>query len=184
MTTVQAESRAERILRYDLHTYHRLGELGLIPRNTELIYGVVVHKMTVSPIHSKIVTKLASLLFKNLPDSFIVRQEKPISIKDSEPEPDLSVIKATYDDFGDRHPETAELVIEAAYSSLEDDLDKAFIYAGAGIPVYWIIDINNKKLHIFENPENGKYNIHTILEPNVKTEIPCTSKKISLEEII
>lgn len=106
MTAVPVKSRAERIFRYDLRTYHLLGELGLIPRNTELIYGVVVHKMTAYPIHSKTVTKLANILSKNLPDSFIVRQEKPISINDSEPEPDISVIKGTYDDFGDRHPET------------------------------------------------------------------------------
>lgn len=114
MTADSLQFRAERIFRYDLRTYHLMGELGLIPRNTELIYGVVVHKMTISPIHSRTVTKLANNLSRNLPDSFIVRQEKPISINDSEPEPDISVIKGTYDDFGERHPETADLVIEAA----------------------------------------------------------------------
>ncbi len=184
MTAVSLESRAERIFRYDLRTYHLMGELGLIPRNTELIYGVVVHKMTISPIHSKTVTKLANILSRNLPDSFIVRQEKPISINDSEPEPDISVIKGTYDDFGERHPETADLVIEAAYSSMEDDLEKASIYASADIPLYWIIDIKSKKLHIFEKPYKGKYSIHTVLESSIYVKIPFTSREICLDEIL
>lgn len=80
--------------------------------------------------------------------------------------------------------QTAELVIEAAYSSLEDDLDKASIYASADIPVYWIIDIKNDKLHIFEKPEQGKYCIHTIIESTVYIKIPHTAKEISLQEIL
>lgn len=174
----------DRILRYDLDTYHKMGELGLIPRNTELIYGVVVHKMTVSPIHSKTVNKLRNAISKALSNEFIILQESPISIQNSEPEPDISVIRGTYDDFGKEHPSSAELVIEVAYSSLEDDLEKASIYASAEIPSYWIIDIQNRKLHIFEKPEKGKYNIHSILEPKLSVKIPHTETEISINELL
>lgn len=67
---------------------------------------------------------------------------------------------------------------------MEDDLDKASIYAGPDIPLYWIIDIKNKKLHIFEKLDKGKYSIHTILESNICVKIPYTSKEISLDEIL
>lgn len=175
---------AERVLRYDLDTYHRLGESGFIPKNTELIYGVVVYKMTISPAHSRIVTKLGHILNQLFLEGFVVRQEKPISIQNSEPEPDISIVQGTYDDFGDKHPDTAALVIEVAYSSLEDDLIKADIYASDLIPVYWILDIQNKKTHVFQDPENGKYNIHTIYEPSVPIQIPHTKKEIRLSELM
>lgn len=88
---MEAVLTKDRILRYDIDTYHKMGELGLIPRNTELIYGVAVHKMTVSPIHSKTVNKLRNAVSKALSKGFIILQESPISIQNSEPEPDISV---------------------------------------------------------------------------------------------
>lgn len=184
MSTRLSKSMESRLLFYDLKTYHKLGETGMIPRNTELIHGVILRKMTISPIHSKIVTKLGYILNKILPEGFIVRQEKPISIQNSEPEPDISVVRGTYDDFGEEHPETAEHVIEVANSSLEEDMDKAEIYASARIPFYWIVDLKGKKLHVFQNPENGKYNIHSIFEPSFPVKIPHSDKEISLNELL
>ena len=58
---------------------------GILPRNTELIHGIVVKKMTISPKHSKVVTKLGHILAQAISENRIVRQEKPITIGDSEP---------------------------------------------------------------------------------------------------
>jgi hypothetical protein len=147
----------DRVLRFDLDTYHKLGNLGMIPRNTELIFGVVVYKITISPQPVRFVLKFRDLLTRNLPPNYLVRQESPLTIQDSEPEPDISVVKGDYDDFLEDHPHTAEFVVEVAYSSLEDDLRKVPIYARANIWEYWIFDLLNKKILIFQNPLNGKY---------------------------
>lgn len=184
MNSVLEKSNVDKLFRYDLETYHRISATGILPRNTELIHGVVVNKMTISPKHSKVVTKLGHILAKAFSDDFIVRQEKPITIEDSEPEPDISTVKGSYDDFGDKHPETAAFVVEVALSSLEDDLYKADIYATANISVYWILDLQNNKIEVFQKPVNCKYTLHTTHGLEEKLSIPLTNKSISLAEII
>jgi len=184
MNSVLEKSKVDKIFRYDIETYHRLGATGILPRNTELIHGVVVNKMTISPKHSKVVTKLGHILAKAFSDNFVIRQEKPITISDSEPEPDISAVEGSYDDFGDKHPETAAFVVEVAVSSLEDDLFKADIYATANISVYWILDLQNNKIEVFQNPVSGKYTVHTTHGLEDKLIIPLTNKTISLAEII
>lgn len=72
--------------------------------------------MTISPKHSKVVTKLGPILAQAISENRIVRQEKPITIGDSEPETDISAVEGTYNDFGNKHPET-----ELQLSILSDD---------------------------------------------------------------
>src|SRR5580658_9147808 len=79
--------------------YHALGELGLIPKNTELLYGFVYTKMPKSPLHCALIMRLQELLESVTAPSFRVRSEKPISCQDSEPEPDISVVRGTVQDF-------------------------------------------------------------------------------------
>lgn len=175
---------AARIFRYDLATYHLLAENGMIPRNTELIYGVIIYKMTISPLHAKVVTKLGHILNRLFSEQFIVRQEKPISIQNSEPEPDISVVRGSYDDFGENHPQTAELVVEIAYSSIEEELHKAAIYASFGVPDYWILDLKEKKFHVLQSPNQGKYSVHTIYESFIAIPIPHSNETISLDRLL
>ena len=93
MSSVLTESRVKKIFQYDLDTYHKLGTIGILPRNTELIHGIVVRKMTISPKHRKVVNKLRDILSSAIPERFIVLQESPIKIADSEPEPDISLLE-------------------------------------------------------------------------------------------
>ena len=184
MSAVLEKSYTEKAFRYDIETYHKLSATGILPRNTELIHGIVVNKMTISPKHSKVVTKLGHILAQAVSESIIVRQEKPITIGDSEPEPDISAVEGSYDDFGDKHPVTAAFVVEVALSSYEDDLYKANIYAKANIATYWILDLQNNKIEVFQNPVSGKYTLHTTHGLDEKLTIPLTNKSISLAEII
>ena len=184
MSSVLTESRVKKIFQYDLDTYHKLGTIGILPRNTELIHGIVVRKMTISPKHRKVVNKLRDILSSAIQERFIILQESPIKIADSEPEPDISLLEGNYDDFGDKYPETAAFVVEVAFNSLEDDLYKADIYASANISIYWILDLQNQKILVFENPINGKYTFQKAVGLEEKILIPLTNKLISLAEII
>ncbi|MCB1192096.1 MAG: Uma2 family endonuclease [Leptospiraceae bacterium] len=184
MNSILNEATLKRIFLYDIATYHKLGETGVLPRNTELIRGVLVSKMTISPIHSKIVTKLGYVLSRYFANNYVVRQEKPITIKNSEPEPDISVVQGNYDDFGEEHPKTAAFVIEVSYSSLDEDIDKASIYASANISYYWIVDIQNKQIHIYENPIGQEYQTKKTCGLNEQLPIPLTNHNISLAEIL
>src|SRR6266540_822642 len=109
--------------------YHALGEAGLIPKNTELLYGFVYTKMSISPLHSALVRRLSRLLKQALPPGFFVDSEQPITCEDSEPEPDIAVIRGAEEDFWDQHPGTAELVIEVCVTSHDYDHSKLRAYA-------------------------------------------------------
>ncbi|MCZ8157755.1 MAG: Uma2 family endonuclease [Leptospira sp.] len=86
-----------------------------------------------------------------------MRSEQPLSINASEPEPDLSIVKGNRDDFINQHPQTAELIIAIAVSSLSIDKEKAKIYAEANIPFYWIVDANRRGIFQYSEISEGRY---------------------------
>jgi len=137
--------------------YHALGDAGFIPKNTELLYGVVYQKMSKSPVHSALVSRLLKLL-RNAPlaDCF-VRSEQPLTCKDSEPEPDVAVVHGAEDDFWNEHPRTAELIIEVCVTSHEYDRSKLRAYAGAAVKEIWFILVPEKQIEVHRRPVNGRF---------------------------
>jgi Uma2 family endonuclease len=125
--------------------YHRLVESGGLDEDTriELIEGLLLDMSPKSPAHENVIAFLARQLFTGLDlDRYEVRVAAPLSIGDSEPEPDLVVLER--DTPQPYHPATATLVIEIAVSSQRRDLRvKPPIYARAGVPVYWVIDLGS-----------------------------------------
>lgn len=97
------------------------------------------------------------ILFKSAPSAFAVRPERPLSIGDSEPEPDISVVCEVPDDWRDSHPTTAELVVEISFSSIDTDLKKAEIYASANVTEYWLVRAEDCEIDVFRNPVGGRY---------------------------
>lgn len=79
----------------------------------------------------------------------------------SEPEPDVSVVQGSYLDYRDNHPSTALLVVEISESTLELDRErKGSLYARAGIPEYWILNLPERKLEVYRDPApatTGRY---------------------------
>src|SRR5882672_2032184 len=102
-----------------VEAYRTLGEAGLIPKNTELLYGFVYRKMSKSPLHSYLVQLLHELLTRTVSGKCVIRTEQPITCDDSEPEPDVAVVNGRNEDFRNHHPRTAELVVEVCVSSHE-----------------------------------------------------------------
>jgi Uma2 family endonuclease len=81
---------------------------------------------------------------------------KRITTDDSEPEPDVAVIRGTRRDYRDRHPSPADvgLITEVADATLQRDRTrKKRIYAHAGIPVYWIINLVDRQIEVYSNPQ-------------------------------
>ena len=106
--TARPSSRGPQIWPLSVQAYRTLGELGFIPKNTELLYGQVFQKMSKSPPHSALVCLLTRLLQHALPPGCILRSEQPITCSDSEPEPDVAVIRGSEDQFWKQHPNTAD----------------------------------------------------------------------------
>lgn len=138
--------------------YHALGEMGMIPEKTELLRGLVFTKMPKSPLHRWVLMRLLELIQVGLARApFWVQTEQPITIGDSEPEPDIAVVAGNNDDFRDQHPTTAEFAIEIAVTSHDFDRQKASIYAEAGVKEFWIVLVPEREIEIHRRPEGGTY---------------------------
>ena len=147
----------QRISPVSVAEYHHFGERNENGRRTELIRGVVIEKMSKSPAHSIPTGRLYRMLLTALGDSYYIRQEQPLTLRDSEPEPDIAVIAGAEGDFTKAHPTTALLAVEVAVSTLEADRAKAALYAEAGVPEYWIVIPERGLVEVYTAPRNGLY---------------------------
>ena len=92
--------------------YHEFPELNENGKRTELTRGTVIEKMSKSPLHSSISRRLFRLIQSALPEHFTLLRDDPLTLADSEPEPDIAVVRGDEHEFADRHPSTAALVID------------------------------------------------------------------------
>jgi len=145
--------------------YRVLGESGLIPKNTELLYGFVYTKMPKSPFHIFLVLRLLGLLRSVTTPIHLVRSEQPITCPDSEPEPDISVVCGEETDFLNNHPHTAELVIVVCVTSLDYDRSKLPAYAAAGVKECWLVLGPEKQIEVFRQPKDGQFAEHALVGP-------------------
>ncbi len=154
---LEQPSLRDQVIPLSLEAYHALGEMGFIEEKSELIHGFILAKMPKSPRHRTICQRLIDALRAAAGLELSVWQEQPITCRDSEPEPDVAVVRGTLAEFASRHPTTAALVIEVSMSTLERDLEKASIYAGAGVEEYWIIRPDELVADIYTLPGIGGY---------------------------
>ncbi|MCE9561478.1 MAG: Uma2 family endonuclease [Planctomycetes bacterium] len=137
--------------------YHQMIENHILPEEepVELIEGYLVTKMPRTPQHDYALTALGEELPRLLPRTFTIRGQCAATIQDSEPEPDFVIARGTRTLYQSRHPGPSDtaLVIEVSASSLYyDRTDKARVYARAGIPVYWVVNVIDKVIEVFTQP--------------------------------
>jgi Uma2 family endonuclease len=149
---------APEVHRWSPEDYHRLVETGALEDlRVELIDGFIVDMSPRSPAHDYAMWWLDDRLHDLVDRSrHWVRVGMALSLGDSEPEPDIAVVAATRDHAW--HPPTAVLAIEVSHSSLRRDLSvKPRIYANAGIPRYWVIDLDGRRAVVHSEPAQDEY---------------------------
>ncbi len=159
-----------RISPVTVEQYHQFPEFNGNGRRTELIRGIVIEKMSKSPLHSSIAKILYDHLLTVLPSGWSVRQDQPLTLRDSEPEPDIAVVRGSVQDYRARHPSTAAVVVEIAISSLGLDREKIALYAEAGVEEYWIVLPVERRVEVHRHPEAGAYRDRSIVEGNTTLE--------------
>jgi Uma2 family endonuclease len=165
-----------------VEAYHTLGEAGLIPKHSELLYGIIYHKMSKSPLRSFLVQLLRDLLHRAVPGGFVVRTEQPITCVDSEPEPDLAVVRGQPGDFRLEHPRTAELVIEVCVTTADYDRSKLRAYATAGVKECWLVLGREKQIEVHRQPGEDQFAERTLHGPGARltsTAIPSFAVEVS-----
>lgn len=123
----------------------------------ELLDGVVVSMAPQDPRHAGVTHRVAKVLRCAIGTRADVREDKPVVLSPfSMPEPDVAVVAADPSDYVTAHPRTAMLIVEVAHSSLpQDRITKARIYASAGIPEYWIVNLRNDRIEEHRSPDVG-----------------------------
>jgi Uma2 family endonuclease len=137
---------------------HYLGlvEAGVLGESdrVELLEGVVVAMAPQNPPHAAGVARADGAMRKAIGERAHVRPQLSLVLARSVPEPDIAVVPGTADDYQASHPSTALLVIEIADSSLaQDRLSKAAIYAAAGVPEYWIVNLVDEVVEVMRDPD-------------------------------
>jgi Uma2 family endonuclease len=153
---LRKEAFQNRVLPLSVKAWHGMIAQGTAPDRSELIRGVIVEKMPKSILHIKLVCRLLLLLQRAITAGAWIRQEAPLTLADSEPEPDLSVVEGSEEDY-QSHPTTAKLVIEVSVSTLEEDREMAAIYAEARVDEYWIVNAQQRCLEVHRSPSEGVY---------------------------
>lgn len=128
----------------------------MVSKRAELIRGVVVEKVSKSILHTLLSNWLLDTLKQLSGESFWVRKEDPLTLADSEPEPDISVVQGRPQDYTE-HPNTARLVIEVAVSTLAEDRAMADIYAEAGVSEFWVVNATGKSVEAYRESRDGHY---------------------------
>jgi Uma2 family endonuclease len=157
--------------RFTVQEYHRLGETGILgpDERVELIRGVIREMSPKNWAHVIATKKVLRTMEDALRGRASVYQEAPLAAEgiDSEPEPDVLVC-SNPDELAYGSSRTKPLlVIEVADSSLEYDLgEKAALYAEAGVPEYWVVDLVRRRVVVFREPEKGGYRLRSVVEEN------------------
>lgn len=146
-----------RISRLSVEAYEALADLGVLEKRAELIRGIIVEKMPKSPLHRKLTKWVYDHCRDQRPDGHVVFQEAPLRLSDSEPEPDTMIVRGEEADFDNRHPRTAELVVEVAVSSVALDRENASLYAENRVTEYWIVLGEEQRVEVYRQSENGVY---------------------------
>ncbi len=140
--------------KWSVDEFHRVRATGVWDGlRTYLIRGEIWEQGEMNPPHAVIVGLVQDVLRILFGFGFTVRAQVPLVLTDSSPFPDLAIVKGQQRDYLKVHPNTADLIVEIADSSLfEDTTTKAEVYATGGILDYWVVDVENRLLIVFRDP--------------------------------
>jgi Uma2 family endonuclease len=145
------------VRRFTVDEYHQMIQVGILGEDddVELLEGWIVPKMARNPAHDAVVSWIMNRrIAPLLPVGWFCRGQSAITTDDSEPEPDIAVVRGSELDYLARHPSPADmaLLVEVANSSLpRDRSEKSGIYAAAAVPVYWIINLVDHQVEVYSD---------------------------------
>jgi hypothetical protein len=143
--------------------YYRMAERGILrpDQRVELIDGQIVPMNPIASRHAGCVIRLNDLLAPPLAGLASVSIQNPVRLHErAEPQPDVALLRPRGKAYGQAHPQPPDvlLVIEVSDSSLDYDREvKVPLYARAGIPEVWVVDLEGERIHVLTQPVAGSY---------------------------
>ncbi len=153
----------EGLRRFTVAEYHAMLKAGVLAdgERVELLNGFVVNQMSRGPDHDYPIRVLTKYFNRTLSDDWSVGPQTAATLgDDSEPEPDLSIARGPDLTYATRHPGPADIVlfVEVADASLRrDQREKLAVYAAAGVPVYWVVNVPQRQVEVYTRPAGDTY---------------------------
>ncbi len=171
------------IYKWSIDEWHELVNSGVLEgKPVELLEGNIVEMSPEGIEHSYTNRSVVKYLRRLLADLAEVIQAQPITLDNSEPEPDVTIVRLPEEEYKHHHPYSQDIywLIEVSNRTLKKDLKQKIItYARNGIPEYWVIDLVNKKLIVHTQPQDSSY--LQIVEYQSGKVIPQAFPNISLD---
>jgi Uma2 family endonuclease len=145
-------------VRFTLDQYFELDRLGYFnAKRVELVHGELIEMSPVNFRHALAVGLVSDALSRAFATGHHVVVQQPLLVPDTPlanaPQPDVMAVSGARRDYTD-HPTCAALLVEVSDTTLDHDLTtKAELYATAGVPEYWVLDVNARELHVFRDPQ-------------------------------
>ena len=152
------------LAKWSIQDYHQMISAGILSdRHVELLEGEIIEMSPEKPLHRKITDSIAEYLREKFRGLAKVYEAHPVTLLlNSEPEPDIVVVKMPVSLYDFRHPcpEEIYLLIEVSDTTLEKDLEKKrFVYASAGILEYWVVNLETEQIIVFKQPLIDNYQV-------------------------
>jgi Uma2 family endonuclease len=150
---------AVRTRRWSRIEYERLVDVGIFRpgENLELLDCVLVVREPQNAPHATAVRAVQEALRVAFGTAWDVRPQLPIALDaDSEPEPDIAVVAGSYRSYRHAHPSRPTLVVEIADTTVIIDRRKGGLYARAGVPDYWIVNLIDEVLEVYRGPAESR----------------------------
>ena len=149
------------VFKWSIADWHELVESGVLARHrVELLEGEIIQMSPEGPMHSSTNYSVVVYFQEILQGKAIVREAHPVTLDNSEPEPDIAVVRSPYTNYFTRHPYPQDIywLVKISNRTLKLDLgQKSVTYARNGVREYWVIDLVNKKLVVHTQPVNNSY---------------------------
>lgn len=175
---------------FTVQEYHQMAEAGILNEDdrVELIHGEILQMSPIGKHHAAIVSRLTMILAPQLASKAIVNVQNPVQISDgSEPEPDITIVPHRDDYYAESGitPEDVLLLIEVSDSTLKYDRNaKLPLYAEAGIPEVWIVDVNKRRLEVYRQPDEDRYQHSETLNREDIVSAVQLPLKVKVQELI
>ena len=183
MATTRLQTR-----RWTRFEYERLVELGVFKpgERLELLDGRLVVAEPQGVSHATGIRMAEEALRTAFRSGWDVRVQMPIALDSrSEPEPDVAVVPGSFRDYRHEHPSRPVLVVEVAEGSLDLDRRKARLYARAGVPEFWLVDLVDDFVEVHRVPQGSAYGeVHRLGRGDVVTPLHAPDVSIPVGELL
>jgi Uma2 family endonuclease len=175
--------------KWSLQDYHQMIETGILDeRKVELVCGEIIEMSPEGAPHSSYCSEIGEYLRRLLGNRAKVREAHPITLpNNSEPEPDLAIVRNSSTFYRDRHPYPEDIfwLVEIANSTLAKDLGmKRDLYADVGIAEYWVINLQASVLVVFRNLTTTGYQSTTSFMTGTISPLAFPDLAIDIQQLL